>query len=148
MTSHLRQTRLSIPKRWALLPVGMKRTRVFRGGRLWSLRSIRLLRRVPLPFGGLPFSVFRFPKCRWKTWGLLFAWKRVYLLAIDSITTSFGNHLGFVSVGKVSMSHCTISCSRVLKDVKLGIVFKLKYVKIYINNWAKGSYTKTNKAFG
>ncbi len=62
-------------------------------------------------------------------YGPLFALKIGYLLAIDLTATSFGNHLGFVSVGKVSMSDCTISCSRVLKDVKLGIVFKLNYVK-------------------
>ncbi len=33
--------------------------------------------------------------------GLLFAWKRVYLLAIDMITASVGNHLGFVSGAKL-----------------------------------------------
>ncbi len=34
--------------------------------------------------------------------GLLFAWNRVYLLAIDKIATSFGNRLGFVSEGKIN----------------------------------------------
>lgn len=34
--------------------------------------------------------------------GLLFAWKPVYLLAIDLIATSVGNHLDFVSGCKFS----------------------------------------------
>ncbi len=55
-----------------------------------------------MPFGSFPFSVFRFPKSRWKACGLLFVWKRVYLLAIDLIATSFGNRLGFVSGCKIS----------------------------------------------
>ncbi len=67
MTTHLRQTRLSIPMRWALLPVGMKRTRVFNGcHRCRRFRRFqrykdkhwgRLLRRVPLPCGAV-VSVF------------------------------------------------------------------------------------------
>ncbi len=54
--------------------------------------------------------------------GLLFAWKRVYLLAIDLIATSIGNHPGFVSGCKVSA--CLGGSSLILiKKLALGKIF-------------------------